>query len=82
MDTPQRRGRDIFLSTHCQVAGGRQRELPHLCLARSERAPEHLAASWCARRDAYLPGVQALYRSMQVVGCRHPLIVMHTKGVR
>lgn len=34
------------------------------------------------RRDAYLPGVQALHRSMQVVGCRYPLIVMHTKGVR
>ena len=29
-------------------------------------------------RDRYLPGVQALARSLQAVGAAHPLLVMHT----
>lgn len=30
------------------------------------------------RRDSYLPGVQALARSLAAVRARHPLLVMHT----
>lgn len=33
------------------------------------------------RRDAYLPGVQAQYRSLRLVGCSRPLIVLYTAGV-
>lgn len=50
-------------------------------LAAAQPAGQRFAYVTLLTKDAYLPGVQALYRSMQVVGCRHPLIVMHTKGV-
>ena len=43
------------------------------------RPPQNPA--WCGR-DGYLPGVQALFRSMQLVGSRHPLVVLYTNGVR
>lgn len=46
------------------------------------RRPDLRLPLGLARRDAYLPGVQALYRSLRLVACRHPLIVMHTHGVR
>ncbi|PSC72665.1 glycosyl transferase isoform B [Micractinium conductrix] len=32
-------------------------------------------------KDGYLPGVQALARSLRLVGGRYPMIVMYTKGV-
>lgn len=32
-------------------------------------------------KDAYLPGVQALHRSLRLVGARHPIIVLYTAGV-
>eukprot|EP00887_Chlorella_sp_A99_P002666 scaffold6.g2666.t1 len=43
----------------------------------------------CARRayvtlltkDAYLPGVQALARSLETMGATYPLVVLHTAGV-
>lgn len=34
------------------------------------------------RRDAYLPGVQALARSLRLVRTRYPLIVMYTRTCR
>jgi hypothetical protein len=45
-------------------------------------APAHSLRLPPGRRDAYLPGVQALYRSLRLVESLHPLIVMHTRGVR
>ncbi|KAL4457668.1 hypothetical protein ABPG75_012533 [Micractinium tetrahymenae] len=50
-------------------------------LAAAQPAGQRFAYVTLLTKDAYLPGVQALYRSMQVVGCRYPLIVMFTKGV-
>ncbi|KAL4442944.1 hypothetical protein ABPG77_008435 [Micractinium sp. CCAP 211/92] len=50
-------------------------------LAAALPAGQRFAYVTLLTKDAYLPGVQALHRSMQVVGCRYPLIVMHTKGV-
>eukprot|EP00887_Chlorella_sp_A99_P002734 scaffold6.g2734.t1 len=46
-------------------------------------APKTATARPCAfltllTRDSYLPGVQALARSLHAVGTRHPLLVMHT----
>lgn len=37
-------------------------------------------APFC-RRDGYLPGVQALLRSVRLVGGRYPFIVLYTAGV-
>lgn len=50
-----------------------------LCMPLLKTPP---AGFHCECRDAYLPGVLALYRSMRVVGSCYPLIVMHTRGVR
>ena len=41
----------------------------------------HVCPPACCR-DAYLPGAQALHRSLRLVGSRYPLLVMYTDSVR
>ncbi|PSC71445.1 glycosyl transferase [Micractinium conductrix] len=47
-------------------------------LAAPLAAPRPRAYVTLLTRDRYLPGVQALARSLQAVGAAHPLLVMHT----
>ena len=51
----------------------------------SESPPPLPSPSPCPsapRRDAYLPGVQALFRSVRRTGSTYPFIVLYTAGKR
>lgn len=71
------------LTKHCPGAPlpvmlqGRADTTPAAC----PRIPMPVCPPACCR-DAYLPGVQALHRSLRLVGSRYPLLVMYTHSVR